>query len=172
MKLGIICDLKINDVFDQIKIKDNYRLAKVEGAECALLDASNDFNRNLEIAKELGISEILEVSEKTCNAEKENIAEECNITYTGFFVKGKVQYIKPLLCSAVLSTVASKTELLTEREQEVLDLVADGLSNKEIAKKLFLSEKTVKNHLTNLFKKLGVNDRTNAALYAMKAKNI
>ncbi len=59
---------------------------------------------------------------------------------------------------------------LTSRELEVLDLVSHGMSNLEIAEKLFLSEKTVKNHLTNTFRKIGVTDRTQAVLYAIKHK--
>lgn len=57
---------------------------------------------------------------------------------------------------------------LTEREMEVLRLVANGDSNKTIAGKLYISEKTVKNHLTNIFQKLEVSDRTQAALMAIK----
>ena len=57
---------------------------------------------------------------------------------------------------------------LTAREIEVLDLIAEGMLNKEIAKKLFISEKTVKNHVSNIFKKLNVSDRTQAAIYAFK----
>jgi two-component system NarL family response regulator len=59
---------------------------------------------------------------------------------------------------------------LTKRELEVLELVAKGDNNKSIAEKLFISEKTVKNHLTNIFQKLEVTDRTQAALYAIKNK--
>jgi DNA-binding NarL/FixJ family response regulator len=55
---------------------------------------------------------------------------------------------------------------LTERELEVLRAVADGLSNREAAALLFLSEGTVKNHVTNVLAKLGVRDRTQAALRA------
>jgi len=60
------------------------------------------------------------------------------------------------------------TNNLTNREVEVLKLIAEGMINKEIAKNLFISEKTVKNHISNIFKKLDVNDRTQAAIYAFK----
>lgn len=62
----------------------------------------------------------------------------------------------------------SITNNLTNREIEVLKLIAEGMINKEIAKSLFISEKTVKNHISNIFKKLDVNDRTQAAIYAFK----
>jgi two-component system NarL family response regulator len=57
---------------------------------------------------------------------------------------------------------------LTEREREVLTLVGKGCSNKEIARQLSLSEKTVKNHIANIFSKLHVYDRTQAVLYAIR----
>lgn len=57
---------------------------------------------------------------------------------------------------------------LTSREVEVLELIAEGMINKEIAKQLYISEKTVKNHVSNIFKKLNVSDRTQAAIYAFK----
>ena len=59
-------------------------------------------------------------------------------------------------------------EQLTQRELQVLQLAADGLSNKEIALRLVISEKTVKNHIANIFSKLNVNDRTQAILYALR----
>jgi len=59
-------------------------------------------------------------------------------------------------------------EELTQRELQVLQLAADGLSNKEIAVQLVISEKTVKNHIANIFSKLQVNDRTQAILYAFR----
>ncbi len=55
---------------------------------------------------------------------------------------------------------------LTAREHDVLRLVVDGLANKQIARRLGISEKTVKGHLTNLFQRIGVADRTQAALWA------
>jgi len=63
-----------------------------------------------------------------------------------------------------------KEERLSYRELEVLEMVCKGMSNQEVAKTLFLSEKTVKNHLTNIFRKIGVTDRTQAVLYAIRNK--
>jgi len=58
---------------------------------------------------------------------------------------------------------------LTPREREVLALIGRGLSNKRIARELGLSEKTVKTHVANVLHKLGVTDRTQAAVYAVRA---
>ncbi len=57
--------------------------------------------------------------------------------------------------------------LLSDREKEIVQLVAQGCRNKEIGEKLFISEQTVKNHLHNIFDKLGVSDRLELALYAI-----
>lgn len=81
-------------------------------------------------------------------------------------------YIEPSM-ALMLKERKSKGRLsgddsLTRREIEVLKLVAEGLFNKEIAYKLSISEKTVKNHVSNIFKKINVSDRTQAAVYAIK----
>ncbi|MGC8861882.1 MAG: response regulator transcription factor [Armatimonadota bacterium] len=57
---------------------------------------------------------------------------------------------------------------LTDREREVLKLVASGKRNREIAEALFLSEQTVKNHMSNIVFKLQANDRTEPVLYATR----
>lgn len=57
---------------------------------------------------------------------------------------------------------------LSPREREILPLVAGGLDNREIGKKLFISEKTAKNYVTSIRKKLGLNNRTQIALFAIK----
>lgn len=57
---------------------------------------------------------------------------------------------------------------LTEREMEVLKLIAEGRSNQEVADELYIGIKTVKFHVTNILAKLGVEDRTQAAIYALK----
>jgi DNA-binding NarL/FixJ family response regulator len=56
---------------------------------------------------------------------------------------------------------------LSTREREIVQLVAQGYKNKEMAEKMFISEQTVKNHLHNIFDKLGVSDRLELALYAI-----
>ena len=65
------------------------------------------------------------------------------------------------------SSARNEKPLLSDREMEVVQLVAQGFHNKEIGKKLFISEQTVKNHLHNIFDKLGVSDRLELALYAI-----
>ena len=57
---------------------------------------------------------------------------------------------------------------LTPREIEILDHVAQGNSNKEIARILSISDQTVKNHITSILRKLAVNDRTQAVIYALR----
>ena len=64
----------------------------------------------------------------------------------------------------------SRSDRLTAREMDVLSCIAKGFSNQDIAQALFVSEKTVKNHLTNIFRKLSVNDRTQALIYVLKHK--
>jgi DNA-binding NarL/FixJ family response regulator len=79
----------------------------------------------------------------------------------------------PLAPKAAQALVAARAEQqtdpdLTPREREVLALLADGLPNKLIARRLDISEKTVKAHLTSIFQTIGVTDRTQAALWAQK----
>ena len=62
----------------------------------------------------------------------------------------------------------SMIDSLTKRKLEILKLIAQGLLNKEIAAMLNISERTVKNHISNIFKKIDVSDRTQAAVFAIK----
>jgi DNA-binding NarL/FixJ family response regulator len=64
----------------------------------------------------------------------------------------------------------SELFVLSDREQEILDYVAQGLRNKDIATQLSIAEKTVKNHVSNILKALQVNSRTEAAMKAVKAR--
>ncbi len=83
-------------------------------------------------------------------------------------------FIQPSLTPALNAGLAGKATMdekvneLTRREVEVLKLIAEGLFNKEIAAKLDISERTVKNHVSNIFKKIDVSDRTQAAVFAIK----
>lgn len=83
-------------------------------------------------------------------------------------------YIQPNLIPALNKRLVArdsdkdKIDLLTSREMEVLIQVANGMFNKEIANSLGISERTVKNHVSNIFKKIDVNDRTQAAVFAIK----
>ncbi|MFJ9648517.1 response regulator [Streptomyces sp. NPDC004244] len=80
--------------------------------------------------------------------------------------------LQPEVAEALLSqeeqSGAGRGGSLTEREQEVLALIADGRSNREIARALVLSEKTVKTHVSNILMKLDLADRTQAALWAVR----
>jgi DNA-binding NarL/FixJ family response regulator len=90
-------------------------------------------------------------------------------------VEGKT-YVDPSVAGKILGELsgtkkkpaASITGKLTQREIEVLQLLAKGLSNDDIAKQLFLSEGTVRNHISSIVAKLGVSDRTQAAIVAIQ----
>lgn len=84
-------------------------------------------------------------------------------------------YIQPDLISILNSKDiddkngdVNKIKLLTKREMEILQQVASGMFNKEIAINLNISERTVKNHISNIFKKIEVSDRTQAAVFAIR----
>lgn len=66
------------------------------------------------------------------------------------------------------TAMTEELEVLTEREREVLGSIAQGLTNREIAEKMVISEKTVKTHVSNLLDKLDLEDRTRAAIWALK----
>lgn len=87
-------------------------------------------------------------------------------------------YIQPSLIPALKSRLMvrdadkEKLEALTKREREILTQVASGMFNKEIANNLAISERTVKNHVSSIFKKIDVSDRTQAAVFAIRNKLI
>ena len=94
-------------------------------------------------------------------------------------IKGTVSgesYLDPAVAKKVLDSVASAPEPihdeqdfdLSQREKDILQLLVEGLSNAEIAKRLFLSEGTVRNYMSSLFVKLGVSDRTQAVVVALR----
>lgn len=90
------------------------------------------------------------------------------------------QYLSPSLATAILEKRQARSlltdsersiiETLTEREREILNMLAQGLSNKIIATKLYLSVRTVEGHLANIYSRLGVHSRTEAMLIAVKIR--
>ena len=104
---------------------------------------------------------------------KENLVEAIFDT-----VKGR-GHIDPQVAPKVLSHVSQQPKLsmpdqkllseLSEREREILQLLAQGYNNAEISQTLFLSDGTVKNYMSTIFGKLNVSDRTQAALFAVRA---
>ena len=82
---------------------------------------------------------------------------------------GQVQ-LAPEAAARLMREVSApeNPEALTERETDVLKLIARGMANKQIARNLFIGEKTVKTHVSNILLKLGVNSRTQAALHAAR----
>lgn len=127
----------------------------------------------------------------TIHEDREYLFETINIGASGYVLKDAESaslikairdvyngesYIHPTLASALVKEYNKKGKIddeyskdrLTRREYEVLSLIAEGKNNREIAEDLFISEKTVKNHVSNIFKKIEVNDRTQAAIYAYK----
>jgi len=81
------------------------------------------------------------------------------------FVANDEQQPQPVI--APPATRERERSPLSQREREIVALVAQGFKNKEMAEKMFISEQTVKNHLHNIFDKLGVSDRLELALYAI-----
>ena len=102
------------------------------------------------------------------DSESSELKKAINVVLSG------ESYIQPKLIPALNSRLVSrdvdkeKIDALTKRELEVLVKVASGLFNKEIATTLNISERTVKNHISNIFKKIDVVDRTQAAVFAIK----
>lgn len=89
-------------------------------------------------------------------------------------VAGGSTYVDPRIAGNVLrrqTLMPTRSALsdLSERETEIIRLIARGLPNKVIAQQLSVSEKTIKNHISRIFAKLGITARTQAAIHAMKA---
>jgi two-component system, NarL family, nitrate/nitrite response regulator NarL len=136
-------------------------------AKIIILTASEDKNEFVQAMK-LGCSGI--VLKQTA---PELIVKSIRKVYAGEI------WLDSHTTAAVMRQFASPSEMLggtgktrersplSQREREIVSLVAQGYKNKEMAEKMFISEQTVKNHLHNIFDKLGVSDRLELALYAI-----
>jgi DNA-binding NarL/FixJ family response regulator len=105
------------------------------------------------------------------NKPNETIEKRCCVSRTALLAKrGEAQELAQIIRESkpeykFIITV----EPLTERELEVLQLLVDGHNNKAIARKLYITVNTVKTHIRNIFRKLSVNDRTQAAIKALRS---
>jgi two-component system, NarL family, response regulator LiaR len=102
------------------------------------------------------------------NAQPQELARAIRAAHAGEAL------LDPQIAARLLESIArsagdAPADPLTRRESEVLQLIARGLSNKRIARELGIAEKTVKTHVGHLLAKLGVSDRTQAALHAVRA---
>lgn len=153
---------------------------------------------DINMPKKNGIEVLQEIKSKNSNAkvliltvhnEVEYLLKAVDIGVDGYLMKDSEfaelkkaivtvmngeSYIQPCLIPALNNRLVSrdldkdKLDSLTKREREVLIQVANGMFNKEIAISLNISERTVKNHISNIFKKIDVSDRTQAAVFAIK----
>ena len=155
-----------------------------------LLDINMPNMNGIDVLKELKENnDPVKVLILTVHSEVEYLVKAVDIGANGYILKdsGSVElkqaintvidegsYIQPNLIPALNSRLINrdmdkeKLESLTKREIEILTQVASGMFNKEIAVNLNISERTVKNHISNIFKKIDASDRTQAAVFAIR----
>ncbi|ERK32271.1 response regulator transcription factor [Clostridium intestinale] len=102
------------------------------------------------------------------NTPPEEIVDAINLVYRGNNVYGR-EIIDKLKESLENKTTIDKT-LFTERELQIMELISEGLSNKEISNRLFISEGTVKNYISSILSKTSLNHRTQIAIYYLKGR--
>lgn len=158
--------------------------------EVLLLDINMPEKNGIEVLKQMKEENIeIKVLILTVHNEMDYLMKAVDIGVDGYILKDSESselkkaikavrdgenYIQPSLIPALNSQLLSrdtdkdKISFLTNRELEVLVQVANGMFNKEIATNLNISERTVKNHISNIFKKIDVSDRTQAAVFAIK----
>lgn len=159
-------------------------------ADVLLLDINMPEKNGLEVLDEIKKKEYdIKVLILTVHNELEYLLKAVDIGVDGYILKDSEStelkraihavlsgenYIQASLIPALNNRLANrdidkdKIDSLTSREMEVLIQVANGMFNKEIATNLNISERTVKNHISNIFKKIDVSDRTQAAVFAIK----
>ncbi len=165
-------------------------LLKKEKADLLLLDINMPNKNGLDILKEIKDTKIdIKVIMLTVHNEVDYLLRAIEMGADGYVLKdvgseelvhaietvmSGESYIQPdmipMLNSKMVVRNSDKEKIknLTKRELEVLILVSEGMFNKEIANKLNISERTVKNHISSIFKKIDVADRTQAAVFAIR----
>ena len=177
----------INEAADGVECMN-----KLEAAlpDVLLLDINMPNMNGLEVLQKIKEKKIkVKVLVLTIHSEVEYLLKAVDIGVNGYLLKDSESaelkkaitavvngenYIQPSLIPVLNAkmidrdTDAVKIESLTKRELEVLKNLSYGMYNKEIAEKLSISERTVKNHISNIFKKIEVTDRTQAAVFAIR----
>lgn len=163
---------------------------KIVKPDILLLDINMPNMNGIEVLEELKIKkDPLKVLILTVHSEVEYLVKAVDIGANGYILKdsGSTElkqainsiinndtYIQPSLIPSLNSRLINRDidkerlKMLTKRELEILAQVASGMFNKEIAINLDISERTVKNHISNIFKKIDVSDRTQAAVFAIR----
>lgn len=163
---------------------------KVVHPQILLLDINMPKKNGIEVLEEIKNKKInVKVLILTVHGEVEYLLKAVDIGVDGYILKDSESselkrainaviegesYIQPKLIPSLNNRLVArdmdkdKIDSLTGREIEVLSQLANGKFNKEIATSLNISERTVKNHISNIFKKIGVSDRTQAAVFAIK----
>lgn len=163
---------------------------EISQPQVLLLDINMPKMNGIEVLEEIKRRNIeIKVLILTVHNEVEYLLKAVNIGVDGYILKESESaelkraidvvingesYIQPELAPLLNRRLESresdkdKLRLLTVREMEVLIQIASGMINKEIADFLNISERTVKNHISNIFKKIDVSDRTQAAVFAIK----
>lgn len=165
-------------------------MLKEKEADVLLLDINMPNKNGLDTLKEIKESKLeIKVIILTVHNEADYLMRAVEIGANGYVLKdsGSAElvhaiqtvmegdsYIQPdmipMLNSKMMIRNKDKEKIneLTKREMEVLVLVSEGMFNKEIADKLHISERTVKNHISSIFRKIDVADRTQAAVFAIR----
>ncbi len=177
----------ISEAADGVECLKNLETVRLD---ILLLDINMPNKNGLEVLEEIKSSNTdIKILILTVHNEIEYLLKAVDIGVDGYILKDSESselkkainyiyngenYIQPSLIPILNSrlmyrnTDKEKIGSLTKRELEVLIQVAYGMFNKEIANTLSISERTVKNHISNIFKKIDVNDRTQAAIFAIK----
>lgn len=165
-------------------------ILKSTNPDILLLDINMPGKSGIDVLEELKLRKTpLKVLILTVHNEVEYLVRAIDIGAEGYILKdsGSAElkeaitsivnnetYIQPSLIPSLNSRLINrdidkeKLSLLTKREVEILTQVASGMFNKEIGNNLNISERTVKNHISNIFRKIEVSDRTQAAVFAIR----
>lgn len=169
-------------------------LVESKSPEVVVLDINMPKKNGLEALKEIKSKDKnIKVVMLTVENDKKTILEAIDIGADGYILKESAgseivnairnvysgeKYIDKILISTIFYNIKKDLKyyskekeiisLLTKRELSILYEISKGLKNKEIAENLFLSEKTVKNYITGIFKKIKVEDRVQATIFAIK----